>query len=237
MLVEDEETAQDLKAWYRQLCKRPCFHDEYLQAYNEAGTTLVDTNGKGIERVTPKGVVVADKEYELDCIIYASGFEVGTDQASRNGFDVTGMNGFKLSEAWNGGMRSLHGIHVHGFPNMFILGGFQGAALLSNVPHNFTESGRTIAMMIRHARDKGYKEIAVTQKAQDSWLKLLGRGGGQRARMSRMLSKCTPGYYNNEGQEGGLASQLMGYPRGPVAFFKYLNNWRKSGKFKGLEFR
>jgi len=181
---------------------------------------------------------VAGQEYELDCIIYASGFEVGTDQTSRNGFDVTGSDGLKLSESWSDGMRSLHGIHVHGFPNMFIVGGFQGAALLSNVPHNFTESGLTIDMMIRHAGDKGFKEIEVTQKAEDDWLKLLGRGNsGQRAMQARMLKKCTPGYYNNEGQQGGLASQAMGYPRGAVAFFKYLKKWRNSGKFKGLEFR
>lgn len=236
-IVEDEETAQNLKAWYRQLCKRPCFHDEYLQAFNEPGTTLVDTDGKGVERVTKRGVVVAGREYELDCIIYASGFEVGTDQTSRNGFDVTGANGVKLSEAWKDGMRSLHGIHVHGFPNMFILGAFQGAALISNVPHNFTESGLTIAMVVRHAMDEGASEIEVTREAEDAWLALLGRGRGARARMTGMLAKCTPGYYNNEGQEGGLASLAMGYPRGPVAFFKYLKKWRSSGSFKGLEFR
>ena len=234
-IVEDEQTAQDLKAWYRQLCKRPCFHDEYLQAYNEPGTTLVDTDGKGVERVTKKGLVVAGKEYELDCIIYASGFEVGTDQTERNGFDVTGANGLKLSEAWNDGMRSLHGIHVHGFPNMFILGGLQGAALLSNVPHNFTESGMTIAMMIRHAMDEGFQEIEATQKAQDDWLRLLGRGA--RVRAAGMLAACTPGYYNNEGQGGGPASMLMAHPRGPVGFFKYLKKWRNSGKFKGIAFR
>lgn len=234
-VVDDEETAQNLKAWYRQLCKRPCFHDAYLQAYNEPGTRLVDTDGKGVERVTKKGLVVAGKEYELDCIIYASGFEVGTDQTSRNGFDVTGINGLKLSEAWADGMRSLHGIHVHGFPNMFILGGFQGAALLSNVPHNFTESGLTIAMMIRHAMEKGFKEIEVTQKAQDAWLKLLGRGA--RNRMAGMLSECTPGYYNNEGQIDSLSGTLTGHPRGPVAFFKYLKKWRNLRKFKGLVFR
>jgi cyclohexanone monooxygenase len=85
--------------------------------------------------------------------------------------------------------------------------------------------------------DMGFKEIGVTQKAQDDWLELLGRGRGSRGRMTRMLSECTPGYYNNEGQEGGLASQVMGHPRGPVAFFKYLKKWRNSGKFKGLEFR
>ena len=87
-IVEDPTTAQNLKAWYRQLCKRPCFHDEYLQAYNEPGTHLVDTDGKGVERITENGVVVGGVEYEVDCIIYASGFEVGTEHTRRMGYDV-----------------------------------------------------------------------------------------------------------------------------------------------------
>ena len=116
-IVEDPETAQNLKAWYRQLCKRPCFHDEYLQAFNEPGTHLVDTDGKGVERITETGVVVAGVEYEVDCIIYASGFEVGTPFTRRAGYDMTGRDGVKLSEAWADGMRTKHGIHVHGFPN------------------------------------------------------------------------------------------------------------------------
>ena len=236
-IVEDEATAQNLKAWYRQLCKRPCFHDEYLQSFNEPGTTLVDTDGKGVERITPRGLVVGGREYELDCIIYASGFEVGTDETTRNGFDVTGAGGVKLSDAWKDGMRSLHGINVHGFPNMFLLTPMQGAALISNVPHNFTESGRTIAMMVRHAMDRGAREIEVSKKAEDAWLKLLARGGGMRERMGSMLAQCTPGYYNNEGQGGGLASQVMGYPRGAVSYFKYLAKWRNSGRFKGVDFR
>jgi cation diffusion facilitator CzcD-associated flavoprotein CzcO len=82
-----------LKAWYRQLCKRPCFHDEYLQAFNEPGAHLIDTDGKGVERITEKGVVVAGREYEVDCIIYASGFEVGTEYKRRAGFDLTGRGG------------------------------------------------------------------------------------------------------------------------------------------------
>ncbi len=234
-IVGDPETAQNLKAWYRQLCKRPCFHDEYLQAYNEPGTTLVDTDGKGVERITKNGIVANGREYELDCIIYASGFEVGTDLTSRNGFDVTGRDGLKLSEAWADGMQSLHGIHVHGFPNLFILGPWQGAALISNVPHNFTESGATIALMIRHAMDRGFDEIEVTQAAQDDWIRLLRRGRGP---MLGMLTDCTPGYYNNEGQSLDESALLMvGHPRGPMAFFKYLDRWRRSGKFKGLEFR
>ena len=78
-IVKDRDTAQKLKAWYRQLCKRPCFHDEYLQAFNAPGTHLIDTDGKGVERITEKGVVAGGVEYEVDCIIYASGFEVGTE--------------------------------------------------------------------------------------------------------------------------------------------------------------
>src|SRR3954465_10128839 len=114
-IVGDRETAAKLKAWYRQLCKRPCFHDAYLQAFNTPGTHLVDTDGKGVERITENGIVVAGKEYQLDCIIYASGFEVGTEYKRRSGFDMTGRGGAKLSEYWSSGMRTKHGIHAHGF--------------------------------------------------------------------------------------------------------------------------
>ena len=73
----DPATAEALKPYYRQFCKRPCFHNEYLEPFNRPNVTLVDTKGKGVERITKKGVVVEGREYELDCLIYASGFEVG----------------------------------------------------------------------------------------------------------------------------------------------------------------
>ncbi len=233
-VVQDSETAQKLKAWYRQLCKRPCFHDEYLDAFNEPGTTLVDTDGKGVERLTETGVVANGVEYEVDCVIYASGFEVGTDYTSRTGFDLTGRDGLKLSEHWDKGMRTLHGIHVHGFPNAFIVQPTQGANLISNVPHNLTESGRTIAVTIKHALDNGYDQIEVTEEGEQAWIDLLLTGGG------RMMSSpdCTPGYYNNEGQPAGEgASLFVGYPAGAMAFFQYIDEWRNSGEFEGLEFR
>ena len=233
-IVRDKPTAQHLKAWYRQLCKRPCFHDEYLQAFNEPGAHLIDTDGKGVERITEKGVVVAGREYEVDCIIYASGFEVGTEYKRRAGFEVTGRDGLKLSQKWAEGMKSKHGIHVHGFPNLFFVQPTQGANLISNVPHNLTESGRTIAMTIRHAQETGAKEIEVTKEAEDAWVALLLTGFGRMIGMS----DCTPGYYNNEGQDPGPAARLaVGYPAGPTAYFKYIDEWRSSGAFEGLEFR
>ena len=233
-VVKDKETAEKLKAWYRQLCKRPCFHDAYLQAFNTPGVTLVDTDGKGVERITEKGFVVAGREYEVDCIIYASGFEVGTAYERRAGFDLVGRCGKKLSEAWAEGMQSLHGIHVHDFPNAFFVQPTQGANLISNIPHNLTEAGRTIAQVIAHARKTGAREVEVTREAQDAWVALLLKG------MGRMIGSpdCTPGYYNNEGQDPGPAARLnVGYPAGPSAYFKYLAGWRDSGRYEGLAFR
>jgi cation diffusion facilitator CzcD-associated flavoprotein CzcO len=233
-IVEDRETAEKLKAWYRQLCKRPCFHDAYLQAFNEPGAHLIDTDGQGVETITEKGFIVAGVEYEVDCIIYASGFEVGTEYTRRAGFDLTGRDGLKLSAAWSEGMKSKHGIHVHGFPNAFFVQPTQGANLISNVPHNLTESGRTIAMTIKHALDSGAKQVEVTPEAQEAWVELLLTG------MGRMMGApdCTPGYYNNEGQNPGPAARLnVGYPAGATAYFKYIDAWRNSGAFEGLAFR
>jgi cation diffusion facilitator CzcD-associated flavoprotein CzcO len=150
-IVDDPATADALKPWYRQLCKRPCFHDEYLQAYNEPGTYLVDTDGAGVTRIDETGCWVGDRHFELDCLIFASGFEVGTELSRRAGFETTGRGGETLTEHWAEGMRSLHGIHVHGFPNLFIVGPAQGANLISNITHNLTEaatpSPRSSAML------------------------------------------------------------------------------------------
>jgi cation diffusion facilitator CzcD-associated flavoprotein CzcO len=233
-IVEDPDTAQNLKAWYRQLCKRPCFHDEYLDAFNEPSTELVDTDGKGVERITERGVVAKGVEYEVDCIIYASGFEVGTEATSRMGYDPKGRDGVRLSDYWASGMRTMHGIHVHGYPNMFILQPTQGANLISNVPHNLTESGRTIATIVRHALDAGADQVEVTAEAEQKWLDLLLTGPGTIFNNP----DCTPGYYNNEGQPNDTTGQWMrGYPEGALAFFRYIDGWRSTGDFEGLDFR
>ena len=233
-IVRDYATAQKLKAWYRQLCKRPCFHDAYLQAFNAASTHLIDTDGKGVERITAAGVVVAGREYPLDCLIYASGFEVGTAYVRRAGFDLIGENGRHLSQHWAAGMRSKHGIHVHGFPNAFFVQPTQGANLISNVPHNLTDSGLTIATVVAAARERGAQIVGVSAAAEDAWVQLMLTSVGRMAGGP----DCTPGYYNNEGRDPGPAARLnVGYPEGAKAYFTYIDEWRKSGTFDGLEFR
>ena len=233
-IVQDAGTAAGLKAWYRQLCKRPCFHDAYLQAFNQPSAHLIDTDGRGVERITAHGVIAAGREYAVDAIVYASGFEVATPFARRSGFDLVGRDGLRLSDKWADGMRSLHGCHVHGFPNAFFVQPTQGANLISNVPHNLTEGGRTIAAIVGHALRSGHAQVEVTAEAEAAWVALLLSGTG------RMLGSvdCTPGYYNNEGRESGMAAKLaVGYPAGPSAYFKYLQDWRSSGSFVGLAWR
>lgn len=233
-IVGDPNTAEALKPWYRQLCKRPCFHDEYLQSYNNPSTHLIDTNGKGVERIDETGVWVNGEHYELDCLVIASGFEVGTSYTRRSGYDVVGRDGQTLSSYWEEGMRSLHGIHVHGFPNMHVIGVAQGANLISNIPQNYVENSVAIAAVINEAETNAVKEVEPTREAEDSWIELItsntrGLRGGE---------DCTPGYYNNEGKPMGKKEQLnsSGHPGGPIAFFTHLEQWRTSGTFDGLMF-
>jgi len=232
-IVRDQLTAQGLKAWYRQLCKRPCFHDEYLSAYNRPSVHLVDTDGQGVERITPAGLVVAGTEYPVDCIIYASGFEVGTEATRRYGFDMTGREGARLSDCWLDGMRSMHGVHVHGFPNAFHVQLWQGANVVANVPHNLTDSAKTVAAVVSHMADNGLGVVEVTKQAEDAWMELLRPNPV----MTSFLADCTPGYYNNEGHFDGRQFPLGGgYHKGATAYFRYIDEWRKSGDFAGLEF-
>lgn len=234
-IVKDKETAEKLKPWYRQLCKRPCFHDEYLQTYNRPNVHLVDTDGKGVERIDATGVWANGVHYALDCLIFASGFEFGTDFTRRAGFETKGRSGRTLSEYWKEGMQSLHGIHVHGFPNLFIVGLAQGGNLISNITHNLVEAGTTIAMILRHALDTGSDEVEVTAEAERRWVELI-----ESAPQTFLGNPdCTPGYYNNEGKPMGRREKLNvgGYPLGPVAYFQYIEEWRTSGRFEGLEFR
>ena len=196
---------------------------------------LVDTDGKGVEAIDETGVWVNGTHYDLDCIVFASGFEVGTTYARRAGFETYGRDGVALGDYWAEGMRTQHGIHVHGFPNLFVVAPNQGANLISNVTHNFGEAGATIAAVVRHALDTGAEEVEVTKEAEDEWVTLLE--GSQRAFMGN--ADCTPGYYNNEGKPVGRREKLngSGYPEGPVAYFHYIRAWRESGAFEGLEFR
>ena len=230
-IVRDPATAEALKPWYRQFCKRPCFHDEYLQTFNRSNVTLVDTKGKGVERVTPKGVVAGGVEYALDCLIYATGFEVGTDYTRRANCEIQGRDGLSLREKWAGGLRTLHGMHTRGFPNCFIMGP-QQAGFTVNFPHLLDQESRHVAYIVRQAQERGLRTLEVSEAAEQEWvdtiLRLAGFG-------RQFLEQCTPGYYNNEGKLSELAAQNGFFGGGSEAYFKILQDWRAAGDLAGLE--
>ena len=232
-IVADERTAAALKPYYRQFCKRPCFHDAYLQSFTRPNVTLVDTAGRGVERITPRGVVANGVEFELDCLVYASGFEVGTGFARRAGYDLVGRDARKLSEKWADGVTTLHGILVHGFPNCLILG-TQQAGFTVNFPHRLDEQARHVAFVIRQARERGAHAIEVSPEAEREWVETVIRLSG----MGRQfLEECTPGYYNNEGKPDQRSAQDGFYGAGPVQYFSVLRQWREGGAMPGLDIR
>ncbi len=236
-LVGDADTATALKPWFRQLCKRPCFHDEYLQAFNNPNVTLLDTDGQGVERIDETGVWVGGVHHELDCLIYATGFEVGTSFTRRSGFDAVGRDGVRLSEHWGPSMRTLHGMHVHGFPNLFHVGAAQGAGLIANYPHNLTEAGAHVAHIIRHLLDDGIEAVEATAEAEEGWLQVLRGNENPMSGMVLGSTECTPGYYNNEGKGFDEGFVGPGYPGGALAFFDLMARWRDAGDLEGLETR
>ena len=232
-VVQDPQTAAQLKPWYAQLCKRPCFSDEYLPAYNAPNTVLVDTDGKGVEQITETGLIVNGTLYEVDCIVYASGFEYGANFQLKTGFDLKGRGGQMLSDYWSDGLQTLHGLHMHGFPNAFAVQMNQAANMVSNIPHNIVDHAATIARVVAHAERRGYAEVEPTQEAVSQWVSLI-----MTTEPSVITSTdCTPGFWNNEGQGWNEAfRRAQGHPGGAGGFFTHIDAWRRSGRYAGLMF-
>ena len=228
--VKDAQTAEALKPFYRQFCKRPCFHNEYLATFNRPNVTLVDTRGRGVERITRKGVVVDGREYELDCLIYASGFEVGTDYCRRAGLEIHGRGGHALDAYWAPGTRTLHGMHVHGFPNCFLMSNVQ-AGFTANFPHLLNEQAKHLAYIVRRGREESAASIEVTAEAEQEWIDHCIEKARQ---VGDFFENCTPGYYNNEGKPGERSAQDGFYGGGSPAFFAILEAWRAQGTMPGL---
>ena len=230
-LVEDPKTAESLKPYYRQFCKRPCFHDSYLQTFNRDTVELVDTNGQGVERITQRGVVAGGKEYEVDCIIFATGFEVGTSYVRRSGYDVTGLDGINLSDKWAEGMRTLHGVMTSGFPNLFIISNSQ-AGFTTNFPHAMDETSQHIGYILNECRKDNLASIDVEKEAEDKWVEEII---GVSSFASDFQESCTPGYYNNEGKPNPKSVQNGPYGKGSRPYFRITAAWREEGNMAGIK--
>lgn len=231
-VIQDQQTAERLKPWYNQFCKRPCFHDDYLDTFNRSTVTLVDTDGQGVERITEDGVVAGGQEYKLDCLIFATGFEVGTSYARRSGYDIRGVGGRTLEEKWAEGARTLHGMTANGFPNCFIFSIIQ-SGFTANYPHALAEQSRHAAHIIGEALGRQATRVEPTEEAEQAWTQEILDAILDRRKFQE---ECTPGYYNGEGQLSPLAASYAPYGKGSDAFFKRIDDWRASGDMAGLIF-
>jgi cyclohexanone monooxygenase len=230
-IVRDGATAEALKPWYNQFCKRPCFHDEYLDTFNRPNVQLVDTKGQGVDRITEHAIWANGQEYEIDCLIYATGFEVGTDYTRRSGYQLYGRGGQTLTEKWKEGAATLHGVLSRGFPNCFIVSNVQ-SGFSANFPHMINEQSKHIAYLISEARARQARTIEPSQAAEEAWVETIEKLAILR---EGFLKECTPGYYNNEGKPEVMSKRNSSYGAGPVAFTKVLEDWRAEGELKGLE--
>ena len=227
--VTDRETAEALKPWYGQWCKRPTFNDEYLPTFNRPNVKLVDTKGKGVERVTENAVVVDGVEYAVDCLIYATGFEVGTAYTRRAEFEVYGRDGLSLSDYWADGMKTYHGFLSNGFPNCFHMGLTQ-TGLAPNFTYMLNGQAVHIAHLVSQVETRDAKSIEPTLEAEDEWVQLVTSP----TFMTEYQNTCTPGYYNGEGKNEGHGFIETQYPDGAVPFYDMLAAWRAQGDFEGL---
>lgn len=228
-IVQKPEVAESLKAWYGFLCKRPTYSDSYLPAFNRDNVTLVDTRGRGLDEITEDAIVSNGVAYPVDCIVFATGFEVGTDYSRRTGCTIRGVGGRTLAQHFEQGARSLHGYHVHGFPNLFLLGVGQGA-IKRNFTDMLSEQAEHLVSIVADARRAGATRIEATAEAEAAWLRTLS---DKSLGIRTVLAQCTPGYFNGEGDvERSVVANTYG--GGPIEFTQLLRDWRARGDHAGL---
>ena len=230
-VVRNPATAEALKPWYNQFCKRPCFHDQYLDTFNRPNVHLVDTQGQGVERITERGLVVAGREYPLDCLIFGTGFEVGTDFTRRLGFEVTGRGGLTLTQKWKDGASTFHGLFTRGFPNLFVMT-TQQSGQSANFQHMLDEQSRHIGHILGEVKARGARTLECSAEAEAQWVDTIVRLARTR---HDFLAACTPGYYNNEGNPDARTERNNQFWRGPMVFIRLLDEWRRTGTLPGLE--
>ena len=240
-IVSDSKTADKLKPWYYGWCKRPTFHDEYLQAFNNPNVELVDTDGKGLDRINANSITANGRDYEVDVIIWSTGYRSPAlgSAAGKAEISVTGKNGLDMETQANmGELLTLHGIMGRGFPNIFWTGPYQGGTTANNT-FTLDTMITQAAYIMSQALNKGKNPVVEpTEEAQGQWAMQIAMGAATFAG----LSGCTPSYLNREGELSRLTpeqqmsfAKLGIWPNGFESYLRLLEQWRADGKMDGLE--
>jgi cyclohexanone monooxygenase len=233
-IVNDPATAESLKPWYSRFCKRPCYNDEYLQTFNRPNVTLLDTDGQGVERITEKGIVCNGVEYEVDCIIFATGFESTAKTPTQSGqYNVVGKDGFSVDDKWGGDDEyfSLHGLCANGFPNLFMLGNSRQSAASFNIPHRLYVQSDHITNVIRDLKEQGVQSFEPTAESEKEWDQVVKAQSGGGKQVATQMRECTPSYYNNEGKIGTKRLPIIaaGFAGGTMKWSSIVDEWRTTG--------
>jgi cyclohexanone monooxygenase len=191
------------------------------------------SESKGVDRITEKGIVENGVEYEVDCIIFATGFEVGTAWTRRSGYDPIGKGGVRLSENWAKGMKTFHGFSSRGFPNMFLMGFSQNGQSV-NLTSVLDDQAQHVAYIIKSVNARGARYSEPSAEAEAAWVAEIRRLAVMNV---AFFESCTPGYYNNEGHIASRGGGFNGeaYTPGINAFNALIAAWREKGDLEGLE--
>jgi cyclohexanone monooxygenase len=233
--VRDQDTAEALKPYYAYLCKRPCFHDDYLETFNRHNVTLLDTQGRGVDYIYPDGVVVQGREYRLDALIFATGFESGDTSARKVGFPVVGCNARTMTEKWEHGIATLHGVMSSGFPNLFMFPALNSQSHGAvNWVHLLYDTSTQVAHVVEGVRRRRHRVFDVTPDAEADWVATII---ARRPDNLTFLESCTPGRVNNEGHPGERNPQNSNYGGGFLGMLEVTTAWRSAGNLPGLATR
>tara|TARA_B100000676_G_scaffold60144_1_gene59462 strand:- start:890 stop:2713 length:1824 start_codon:yes stop_codon:yes gene_type:complete len=235
--VKNPEVAGKLKAYYNQFCKRPTFNDFYLNTFNRSNVELVDVSStKGVEAINATGIIANGKEYKVDCIIYASGFEITSSYERRLGIPIFGIDGKSIYEHWQDGMRTMHGLMVSGFPNLYLCGGGFVFQLGANYAHGIDIQASHVAYTISQLRNRGIKSANVSIDAEERWIADQLQASGDGLFLGGSPDTCTPGYYNQEGTAKRYRNvRLETYGKGVGAYIRLLRQWRENDDLHGLD--
>lgn len=228
-IVQDPATAESLKPYYFRFCKRPSFHDQYLQSFNLPNVKLLDTRGAGLDRVTQTGIVFEGTETEIDCLICATGFEVGAFSQKSGGLSLIGRGGMSIDVRWSGGVRSLHGMYTHGFPNLFFVGNPFQSKVVNNYSYMLGEQARHVAKVVRRLLDEGLT-MEVSREAENTWAEVIET---KRTVDQEYLRACTPSYFNEYSDESSILNQFYG--GSPFEYIDLLAEWLRGDISRDFE--
>jgi cation diffusion facilitator CzcD-associated flavoprotein CzcO len=168
-IVDDPETAELLcPTDHPYGSKRPPIDTDYYVTFNRDNVDLVDIRSNPIREITPRGLRTENGEYDLDVLVFATGFDAMTGSLLR--IDITGSQGLRLADAWADGPRTYLGLQVAGFPNMFTITGPGSPSVLLNMPVAIEQHVDWIADCIEHMQAQGSTRVEPTETAQEAWV-------------------------------------------------------------------